>query len=287
MALMAQPYTEERLTWQTIDYSPSVPDSFLVPEHHWPGIQNESLPMRVRIRLNHFASYFMCEMFIHFERSIIEYMILHKKEILHYISEIQFERFVREERDHIVAFETLARKIRPDLYVDAPRFLVPTFLDRVVLKRTPLACFFMMAALFEEMTLYVYPVMLEKVEESWGPYLDVMRLHALEERGHIGLDRIIVDGRLASHGQIRTRAGMAWLLPLVAYSDKRIASAWKEGVKHFARTEQLTSRQERSISSKGLSRSDVDGMRSYVKKNLEKPVPGNRLLCFALSRMAG
>ncbi|MBL8018632.1 MAG: hypothetical protein JNM27_03120 [Leptospirales bacterium] len=284
---MTQLYREERLTWQTIDYSPAVPDSFLVPEHHWPGIRNESLPMPVRIRLNHFASYFMCEMFIHFEQSIIDYMLIHKKDILQYISEVQLGRFVREERDHIAAFETLARKIRPDLYVDRPRFLVPTLLDRVVLNRTPLACFFMMAALFEEMTLYVYPVMLENLEESWGPYLDVMRLHALEERGHIGLDRIIVDGRLASHGRIRTRAGMLWLLPLVAYSDRRIVSAWRKGVEYFARTEQLTSAQESFISSKGLSRSDVDGMRSFVKKNLEKPVPGNGLLCFALSRMTG
>lgn len=284
---MDQTQSGERLTWQTIDYSPALPDSFLIPEHHWPGLRADVLPMHLRVRLNHLASYFMCEMFIHFERSIIDYMLIHEGAILRCVTRAQFDRFIKEERDHIAAFETLARKIRPDLYQDKPRFLVPAFLDRAVLKHTPLSCFFMMAALFEEMTLYVYPVMLEKPEESWKPCLDVMRLHALEERGHIGLDRIIVANRLERQGPMRTRAQMAWLLPLVAYSDRRIAHAWKRAVKFFAAAERLTPAQTRAISSKGLSRSDIDGIRAYVQKNSQKPVPGSGPLCFALSLQTG
>lgn len=271
------------LSWASINYGAAVPDDFLVPEFHWPGLMNGSLTLEQRIRLNHFATYFMCEMFIHFERSIIDYMQLHRAVILNHLSEKQVNRFIDEELDHVHAFETLARMIRPDLYSTEPRFLVPTLLDSLVVKHTPLSPFLAMAALFEEMTLFVCTVMEEDPTQSWQPALDVMQLHAREERGHIGMDRIVIEGSVARRGRFRTRIEMAALLPLVAYSDARVARAWRKAAAFFAKEEALPKAQAAKIAQKGMSRSDILGMRSFVEKNRQRSVPGTSLLCLALA----
>jgi hypothetical protein len=275
-----------RLSWDTIDYSAALPDGCIVPEAHWPGLQGNLLKSEQRVRLNHFAAYFMCEMFIHFERSIIDYMQLHKVRILRHLSEKQFRRFIDEELDHVQAFEKLARKIRPDLYLDKPRFMVPTAMDRLVVRRTALSTFFVMAALFEEMTLFVAPVMEDDLSQSWQPALDVMRLHALEERGHVGMDCILIEGSTARNGAFRTRLEMIPLLPLVAYSDARVAGAWKKAAAHFAREEHLQKHEARQIADKGMSASDILGMRSFVQKSRRWAVPGTTLLCLALTLKA-
>lgn len=270
-----------RLSWDTIDYSTPLPDAFLVPEHHWPRLQNASLPQAVRIRLNHFATYFMCEMFIHFERSIIHYIETHR-DSLSLLTAAQIQRFIDEELAHVRAFEKLAAKIRPDLYQGKPRFLTRTAFDAAIVRHTPLSTFFLMAALFEEMTLFVHTVMLENLHESWRPCLDVMHLHALEERGHIGMDRIVVEG--SKRGAAIRLCESIILLPLVLYSDIRVARAWKKAARFFCEEEHLTPAQSRQIAMKGMSRSDLLGMASYVKKNTQRPLPGNGLLCFALSQ---
>lgn len=270
-----------RLSWETIDYSPPLPDSFLVPEHHWPRFQHNSLSALQRVRLNHFATYFMCEMFIHFERSIIEYIEMHRGR-LQPLSSAQIQRFIEEELAHVRAFETLALKIRPDLYRDGPRFLKRAAADSFIVKRTPVSTFFLMAALFEEMTLFVHTVMTENPGQSWKPCLDVMHLHALEERGHIGMDRLIIEGRRA--GAVQKHLESMILLPLVLYSDMRVARAWKKAAAFFSKEEGLTQAQSRQIAQKGMSRSDMLGMASYVQKNKDRPLPGNGLLCFALAQ---
>lgn len=281
----AAPLKEPRLTWATIDYTPKLPQTFVVPENHWPKIAGAALNSEQKLRLNHFAAYFMCEMFVHFELSIIHYFRQHAKLISRFLSERQMKRFVDEELDHVDAFEKLARRIRPDLAENMPRFLVTNAGDNFVVKHTPLSAFFAMASLFEEMTIFVYDIMREHPEQSWQPIADVMRLHALEEKGHIGMDRIVADGVRAERSRFRIQIEMLTLLPLVAYCDRRIASSWKKASVFFAREENLSSSAAAAIRSKGLSQSDILGMRSFVRKVTAKPMPGAGPLCFFLNKL--
>ena len=79
---------------------------------------------------------------------------------------------------------------------------------------------------------------------------------------------------------------MITLLPLVAYSDARVAGAWKKAAAHFAQEESLTKAQAGQIANKGMSRSDILGMRSFVQKSRQRSVPGTALLRFALGLKA-
>ncbi|HMV81281.1 MAG TPA: hypothetical protein PKA14_25370, partial [Leptospiraceae bacterium] len=95
--------SREKLSWDTIKYVENAPECFLIPEHHWPNFQKTSLSVKEKIRLNHFACFFMCEMFVHFERLIIQYIKIHENIISKYLNERQVRRFVDEELDHINA----------------------------------------------------------------------------------------------------------------------------------------------------------------------------------------
>lgn len=279
--------SREKLSWDTIKYVENAPECFLIPEHHWPNFQKTSLSVKEKIRLNHFACFFMCEMFVHFERLIIEYIKIHENIISKYLNERQIRKFVDEELDHINAFQTLAKIIRPDLYSPDQRFLLPTAGDRFVIRHSPPGVFFIMAALFEEMTVFVYEVMKEKLDESWKPVMDVMHLHALEERGHISMDRKIADGIREEKGIVRAQMEMTMLLPLVAYSDRRVAGSWKKAAEFFADSEGFSLRKKKEILNKGLSRSDLLGMKSFADKISERPIAGTGTLRFVLNRMAG
>jgi len=277
----------EKLSWDTIEYIETVPNQFLIPEHHWPNFQNTSLSQNEKIRLNHFACFFMCEMFVHFERLIIEYIKIHENIVSKYLNERQIRRFIDEELDHIHAFQTLGKIIRPDLYLPEQRFLIPNAGDRFVIKHSPPGVFFIMAALFEEMTVFVYEVMKEKLDESWKPVLDVMHLHALEERGHISMDRKVADGIREEKGAFRAGLQMTMLLPLVAYSDRRVAGSWKKAASFFADSEGFSVTKKKEILNKGLSRSDLLGMKSFADKISEKPITGTGSLRFVLNKMTG
>ena len=106
------------LEWTDIDYSQPLPDNYLVPPHHWPELEHNLLDEKHKIKLNHLLTYFTCEMFIHFERSIIQYMEFNQEKLLEHASKTQIEKFIEEEKEHIHAFEKLAELIRPDLYKD-------------------------------------------------------------------------------------------------------------------------------------------------------------------------
>ncbi|MCB1155940.1 MAG: diiron oxygenase [Leptospiraceae bacterium] len=274
------------LNWNSIQYESEVPKTFLIPEHHWPQLLNTSLSLEQRIRLNHLASYFMCEMFVYFETSIIQYMEYNKSKIFQFLTEKQYTKFIYEEKEHIRAFKTLSKIIAPELYSeDKLQFLHRSSFDSLILRHTPLSSFFMMAFLFEEMTLFVFPVMQEKLDESWKPVLDVMDLHAREEKSHVRYDRIVVEGVITKRSFLRTQFEMLSLLPLVAYSDKKVALAWKKAAKYFAIKENLNATQYKEIKKKGMSKSDRMGISSYIQKNEQKPVPGLSSLSYALSKL--
>ncbi len=259
---------------------------YLIPEHHWPALQKSSLSIDDRIRLNHFLTYFMCEMFIHFEKLIIQYMQFHRNKILLHASEKQIDRFIQEEESHIKGFESLAFKLRPDLFTDRnPRFLAINSSDQMVIRHTSMLPFFMMAALFEEMTLFIPTVMEENLDDSSAPVLELMRYHAKEEKSHIGIDRKIVMGTIQTQSKLKSNWEMQSLLPLVVYSNLRVENAWKKASIFFSQERGLTKKQSKEIVSKGLSKSDQMGMQSYIQKNIDKPILGNGILCFVLKQL--
>lgn len=278
--------TEQSKDWDNLFASISINDSFLVPEHHWPKLQKSSLGKAERILLNHFLTYFMCEMFIHFEKLIIQYMEIHREQILLHVTAKQIDRFIQEEKGHIQGFESLARKLRPDLFMkNQPMFLQVSPSDEKVILNTPIISFFMMAALFEEMTLFVPTVMEENLKEASAPVLELMQFHAKEEKSHIGIDRKIVTSLSLKQSKWKTHWEMQSLLPLVVYSNTRVEKAWKQAAEFIAKELKLNKKQTQEISSKGLSKSDALGMRSYIQKNQEKPISGNGMLCFVLKQL--
>ena len=266
--------------WAEIQYTRPTPPTFWVPEHHWPGFLGAGLSEPQRVRLNHLACTFMCEMFVHFERYILDYIEGSRPQLRTVVSDTALDRFVAEEVDHTVAFFRLLELIAPDDYPTRKlRFLKWGFIDRLIMRFMPLPGFFFTAALFEEMTLYVPVVMAEKLDESFKPILDVMELHAKEERGHVGLDIKI----LRTYRDRRPR----WLyalqiltsIPVIVHVDKAVARAWRRQAKAFGQTEGLTRAQIKQIANRGPSTSDVMGIHSFIAKLRKHPVPGSRLVC--------
>jgi hypothetical protein len=164
-----------------------------------------------RVRLNHLSVRFSCESFVHFERYVIEYLQRYP-ERLGPLPEKLVRRFVDEELLHVEAFYLALEKLSPEL--NAGRRLHMHhwgWVDRLLLRVSPVLSFFLMAALFEEMTLYVPVVMDERPEESYAPLHEVMRLHAKEERGHVAIDE-----RVLAHGASTQPRWLVWLQVVLA-----------------------------------------------------------------------
>lgn len=283
--MTANSYSE--LQWADIDYTKPIPDFYLVPPHHWPELEENSLKEMHKIKLNHLLTYFTCEMFIHFERSIIQYMEFNQEKLLEHVSQSQIEKFIEEEKIHIHAFEKLAELIRPDLYKNnKPRFLFPSAVDRWIAKHPPVSVFFMMAFLFEEMTLFFSEVMEENLEQSFLPVLQVMQLHRRDEKSHVGIDRKILNSIQKKASSWKIRWEMITLLPLIAISDIQVSRAWKEAIAFFAKENQLSSQEIRELQKKGISKSDKLGMQSFISKLKSKPIPGTSLLKFVLQLLS-
>lgn len=273
--------------WGRIDWSPPVPEQFLIPEHHYQMRGDCSfLTPAQRVRLNHLAVRFSCESFVHFERYVIEYLLRYP-ERLGPLPERLVRRFVDEELAHVEAFYVSLQKLSPELYPERRlRMHHWGWVDELLLRVSPVVSFFLMAALFEEMTLYVPVVMDERLEESYAPLHEVMRLHAKEERGHVAIDE-----RVLAHG---ARTQPRWLvaiqvvlaLLLMACVGKLMDRAWRRGVEQFARQEGLTSRQRRALEGKKLSRSDELGVRSFAARLERSPLCGAGLMRAVLEKLA-
>ena len=256
-----------------------------MPEHHWPAFVDLPLDRAVRIRFNHFAVRFTCEMFIYFEHSIIEYMRRHRARLRNLVKESHRVRFIEEEKKHTDAFYRLLFLLRPDLYDTRDvHFLKPSRWDRLLLFLTPPATFFIMAELFEEMTIFVPAVMAERPEHSFAPVYEVMKLHAEEELGHVRIDTQALEiARERAPGWI-FGAQALWSLPLMLYAELKLRSCWKKAVGKFAAEENLTPEQAKLLVRKP-SRSDILGFESFLEKKQGAEMPGLRILCAILKKV--
>ena len=270
-------------TWSDIRYDVPVPNHPLVPHEHWPSLCVENLTTAQTTKLNHLACEFMCEMFVHFERYIIDYIEKYKSKFTHVVSEELLDRFVQEEVDHTEAFYRLLELLNPQHYPTRKlRFLSWGFWDEFVIRFTPVSTFFLVAALFEEMTLFVPDVMEEGEQEAFAPILDVMRLHAKEEKSHIGIDRKILKAYRSKMPNWLFAFQSFLSLPIMLYVDKSLARAWKRTAIAFGKREGLSKEQIKKISKRSASTSDILGIQSFIRDQRKLGHPGSKAVCAIL-----
>lgn len=242
------------------------------------------LAVTQRIALNRLFACFTCELFVHFEAYVIEYLERHRERVAFLPAKV-LDRFVAEERVHSAMFRRLLSRCRPDLYRgEAPelRFLHWKRSDDVALRLAPAGTFFVLAWLFEEITLFV-PQALDAVPEQSAALVHaVMLLHAREELPHVALDARVMAHLSARSHRLATTLQTTLALPLLAFVDGRVRAAWRGVVALAAKELALTPAQARSLRDRGPSQSDVWGMQSFKQKIEESAVPGWRLLCIAL-----
>ncbi len=272
--------------WGRIDWSPPVPDHFLIPEHHYRMRGDCSfLTPGQRVRLNHLAVRFSCESFVHFERYVIDYLEQYPSRLAP-LTERRVRRFVDEERVHVDAFYAVLERLRPELHAGRQlRMHRWTWVDRLLLRVSPSVTFFLLAAIFEEMTLYVPVVMDERPEQSYAPLHEVMRLHAREERGHVALDERVLAHAAQRQPRWLVSLQVVLTLGLLVSVGMQMNRAWKRGVEQFAREEGLRPAQARALLGKRLSTSDEMGLRSISARLAHSPLGGARLLRAVLDRL--
>jgi hypothetical protein len=272
--------------WQAIDCAGPVPAEFIVPEHHYRLANVAGLSPEARIRLNHLAVCFTCELFIHFERYVIRYL----EDYRHRVDgcpDRHLDRFVTEERVHTEAFYRLLEMIRPDLYPTRTlRFMQWSALDDWMLRVAPPVSFFVLASLFEEITLFVPDVMEERPDQSYAPVFEIMQLHAKEERGHIALDTRVLGFARKHQPAWKVGAQMMWSMPLLACADLITRRAWRSAAELFADEEGLSSDQLDALLSRPASKSDVLGISSFAGKMRASGLAGAGLVASIIERQA-
>jgi hypothetical protein len=273
--------------WGRIDWATPVPPGFLIPEHHYRMRRDCGfLTEAQRARLNHLSVRFSCESFIHFERYVIEYLERYPHR-LGPLPEKLVRRFIDEEHVHVAAFWAALETVRPDLHGGKRlRMHRWTWVDRLLMRVAPTVSFFLLAALFEEMTLFVPVVMDERPEQSWPPLHEAMRLHAKEERGHVAIDERVLAHAARTQPRWSVAAQALLSLLLMRCVQGKMDAAWARGVADFAREEGLSGAQRRALLGKRLSLSDELGMKSFLEKLRTSPLPGAGLLRAVLSRLA-
>lgn len=271
------------MRWEAIDWGQPVPRDFLVPEHQYQIVHVGRLDRAARIHLNHLAVCFSCEQAIHLERVLIAYLE-RCRGALRTVPERHFVRFIAEERRHIEAFFDVLQKVRPDLYPTRElRLLRWTAREAALVRATPLVAFFLVAALFEECTLYIPDVMDERPEESFAIVRDVMRAHAREERGHVAIDeRALAELGAAPRPWVAAQALSS--LVLIAYVDHLVKVAWRRTVAQAARELGLAAADARALLVRRGSRSDLLGVAAFATRLRAMPLPGARALAAILAR---
>lgn len=273
---------QPRARWERIDWSrPSPAEVF--PEAHWLDLGPLALAPATRAALVRLFACFTCELFVHFEAYVIRYLQGEAARIPG-VPQAALARFVAEERVHTEAFERLLARLRPDLYPSrAPRFLRWSRSDDAALALAPLGTFFLLAWLFEEITLFV-PQALDRAPGRCDPVVeDVMRLHAREEAPHVAIDARVLE-RLAERPAWVSAAEGALTLPLLVYVDGKVRAAWRALVAHASAELELTAAQRTRLERRGPTQSDRWGMRSFEEKLRSRRVPGTALLRLALRR---
>jgi hypothetical protein len=273
-----------RARWERIDWtSPLPPDSPGMPEGHYMGLDPLGLDPARRVALGRLFACFTCELFVHFEAYVIRYLERFGDRVPA-LPPAAIERFVAEERVHSEMFHRLLTKLRPDLYSGRRlRFLRWSPADDAALALAPVGTFFLLAWLFEEITLFVPRVMEESPAECAPLALDVMRLHAKEEQPHVAMDACVMEHLCARPRWLgRLEAGLA--LSLLVYVDGKAQRGWRRLVDRATIELGLDARQQALVEQRGPSRSDRFGMESFASKIDERGLPGGTLLGWALRR---
>jgi predicted metal-dependent hydrolase len=277
-----------RRRWERIDWEAPLPPGFVVAEANYMDVDRLGLTEPQRIALNRLFACFTCELFIHFER----YVILYLQRSAHRVPTLAralIDRFIAEEVIHTEAFRRLLHRLRPDLYPGADestrlRFLQWTGSDDLALKLAPAGTFFLLAWLFEEITLFMPDALDTRPEQCAALVTEVMRLHAREEQPHVAIDARVLS-QLTERGRALSAAVQILLtLPLLVYVNTKIQKAGRRFVELAASELSLSAQQQRSIRDRGLTLSERWGMQSFARKLEDTDLVGAGLLCWALRR---
>jgi hypothetical protein len=279
----------ERRRWDALDWaSPIVPSTLVMPEAHYVDVAGLGLSERQRVGLNRLFACFTCELFVHFEAYVIEYLGRPGRPVPG-LAPVHVARMVDEERVHSEMFLRLLCKLRPDLYPGGAglRFFRWRPGDEAAVRLAPPGTFFLLAWLFEEITLYV-PRALDESPGQCSPLVaDVMRLHAREERPHVALDARVMAHLAGRRPRLQAGLETALALPLLAYVDGKVQRAWRRLVALAGRELGLTPRQRARLRKRRPSQSDRLGTQSFVERMAATDLAGAGLLCWALRRGLG
>jgi hypothetical protein len=278
---------ETRRRWEALDWGATIPaTTTALPEQHYLDLSSLGLSEAQRSRLNRVFACFTCELFVHFEGYVIAYLERRAGEIPG-LSGALVRRFIQEEEIHSEMFVRLLHRLDPARYPGerAPlRYLRWGVSDDTALKLAPLGSFFLLAWLFEEITLFV-PQVIEEAGEPCDPLVaGVMRLHAREELPHVALDARVLEHLTRELPRWRASAHSALALPLLAYVDGKVRRAWRRLVAEESAALGLTAAQRGALLGRGPSRSDRLGTESFVEKLRGSELAGSGVVSWVLSR---
>lgn len=273
--------------WDRLDWAPAIPAALVLPERHYMDMAPLGLREWQRVRLNRLLACFTCELFIHFEGYVIAYLERWPAR-LPTLPRPLVTRFIAEERVHAEMFHRLLAKLRPDLYEAGAgarlRFLRWSASDDLALRLSPPGTFFLLAWLFEEITLMM-PEVLDMAPGECSPLVaEVMRLHAEEERPHVAIDERILNALIRGGPRWRVGVHTALALPLLAYVGGKVQRAWTALVRHAEVEVALTSAQRRRLHARGPSLSDRLGIESFARKLDGSELDAAPLLSWVLRR---
>jgi hypothetical protein len=270
----------KRLSWASIDWTEPLPVGFLLPEEVYRFETVPGLIWAQRVRLNHLATCFSFELMLHLKRFSIRYLERHLRRLARRHPEKNLPCLLKNQRRHARVFGRVLSRIRPDLYSGSEdRRLLPwTRTDNAFVRLVPAATFFTLASLGEEIARALPRALDERPEECFGPIVDVMRLHAREERRQIAVDDAVLLDAAASRPAALVKAQVLFTIPLLKYLDRRVRRAWSRAVDGFADDEGLTREQRCGLRDRIPSHSDLSGLRTFLRKKRCRRVPGHDTL---------
>lgn len=274
-----------RARWDRLDWAAPMPAALVIPEVHYLDIGPLRLSHSQRVGLNRLLACFTCELFIHFEGYVIAYLERWPRRVASLPGPL-VTRFIAEERVHAEMFCRLLQRLRPDLYSGGPalRFLRWRPADDLALRLSPPGTFFLLAWLFEEITLVMPGILDAAPEQTWALLAEVMRMHADEERPHVAIDERMMNGLIRRGPRWLVRANTALALPLLAYVNGKVQHAWAALVARAGVELGLTQGQRRLLRARGPSLSDRLGIERFTAKVDDTDLAGAPLLCWALRR---
>jgi hypothetical protein len=271
---------ETRLSWRSIDWTEPLPAGFLLPEEVYRFETVPGLIWAQRVRLNHLATCFGFERMLHLKRFSIGYLERHLRRLARRHPGKNLPRLLKNQRRHARVFGRVLNRIRPDLYsgADDRRLLPWTRTDSALVRLVPAATFFSLASVGEEIARALPAALDERPEECFGPIVDVLRLHAREERRQIAVGDAVLLDAAASRPAALVKAQVLFTIPLLKYLDRRVRRAWTRAVDRFADEEGLTRGQRRALRDRTPSRSDPSGLRAFLARKRCRRVPGHATL---------